>query len=138
VGEVLAMATELWQGERLKALLLDALRSEGQAPLAFWPGEPHARFPAGPISAGLAWSLDPYADELAIATVRGAAATDDFREQAAAQGVRLELDRTYRVATTAFAGREEILGAVEDLELPGRGLRFVYEDYLRGHGLRRG
>jgi hypothetical protein len=138
VGDVLAEATELWQGERLRALLLDALRSEGHAPVAFLPGEPHARFPAGPVTSGLAWSLDPYADELAIASVRGSSAAEPFREQAAAQGVRLEPGQIYRVATTGFAsGEEELLGAAEDVELPGRGLRFVYEDHLRRHGLQR-
>jgi hypothetical protein len=102
------------------------------------PGEPHARFPAGPVTSGLAWSLDPYADELAVASVRGAGGAAPFREQAAAQGVALEPDQLYRVATTGFAsGREELLGPVEDLELPGRGLRIVYEDYLRAYGLRR-
>jgi hypothetical protein len=138
VGEVLAEATELWQGEQLRGLLLDALRTEGHTAVAFLPGEPHARFPAGPVTSGLAWSLDPYADELAVASVRGAGAAAPFREQAAAQGVALEPDQLYRVATTGFAsGREELLGAVEDLELPGRGLRFLYEDYLREYGLRR-
>jgi hypothetical protein len=138
VGEVLTEATELWQGDRLHALLLDALRSEADATIAFLPGEPHARFPAGPVTTGLAWSLDPYADELAVASVRGAAAAAPLRKQAEAQGIQLEPERVYRVATTRFwAGQEEDLGAAEDVELPGRGLRLVYEGYLRRHGLGR-
>ena len=47
-------------------------------------------------------------------------------------------ERVYRVATTRFwAGQEDDLGAAEDVELPGLGLRRVYEGYLRRHGLRR-
>ncbi|MEN8184769.1 MAG: hypothetical protein ABFS46_19790 [Myxococcota bacterium] len=137
VGEVLAESDRLLQGEALRRLLLAALRGESGAAVAFFPGEPHARFPAGPVTTGLVWSLDPYADEMAIATIQGRDAAGPLREQAALQGVTLEPDQSYRVATSGYAsGQEELIGPVQDVERSGRGLRYVYEAHLRSHSLR--
>jgi hypothetical protein len=138
VGEVLAENGELLEGERLRTLLLEALREATAAELAFLPGELPARFPPGPVSTGLVWSLDPYADEVAVARLRGRDAAAPLREQLAARGVRLEPGRVYRIATPRFAsGAEDLLGPAREVERSGLGLRHAYEAYFRRHGLTR-
>ena len=69
------------------------------------------------MTEGLAWSLDPYGNRVAVATIDGRAMAAPLRERLAAAGSPAEPGRRYRVATTTyFATRADEFGAPERVD----------------------
>ena len=138
VGEVLAETKHLVEGDALRGLVLDAFREASGEPLGYTGSSLEARFCPGSITTGLVWSLDPYADELVIAEIRGRAQSEALRTFLQEQGTEIDDDRTYRIATSGFLARVDFgVGEAERIEKTGLRLRQVFESYFRKHGLSR-
>jgi hypothetical protein len=134
VGETLAESTTLLEGEPMRDLLEGALRRATEAVHAWIPPDAPGRFCPGPVTTGLAWSLDPYANEVVVAEVPGARAGSPVAERLAAKsGGAFEPERPYRIATTDFAVREAFPDAA--LEPTGTKLRDALVAHLRAGAL---
>lgn len=137
VGETLAETRELLEGPALARLIEAALRLETGEPLAYQPvDEVPGRFCPGPVTTGLAWTLDPYGNRVAVATVATEAMAPPLRESLEASGATLAPGQRIRVAVAEyFAGREDLLGRPERVETGSRKLREAIVDTLRRNGL---
>jgi hypothetical protein len=134
VGETLTESATLLEGEAMRNVLEGALRRATGAVHAWHPPSVPGRFCPGPITTGLAWSLDPYANEVVVVEVPGAHAGGPVSERLAAKsGKRIDPDRRYRIATTDFAVREAFPDAAH--EPTGVKLRDALVAHLRAGGL---
>jgi hypothetical protein len=134
IGETLAESHALLEGEAMRDLLEAALQSATREIHAWYPPEVPGRFCPGPVTTGLAWSLDPYANEVVVAEVAGARAGGPVTERLETKsGSRLDPDRRYRIVTTDFAVREAFPDAT--LEHTGIKVRDALVAHLREGGL---
>ena len=134
VGETLAVSPVLLEGEPLRDLLEGALRAATGTVHAWMPPSAPGRFCPGPITTGLAWSLDPYANEVVVAEVPGERADSPVAERLAAKsGGHFEAGRPFRIATTDYAVREVFPDAA--LEPTGLKLRDALVSHLRAGAL---
>ena len=135
-GEALGVAATGIEGERMRRLLEGALRRATGEPLAFHADEVPGRFCPGEITTGLAYSLDPYRNHVAVATIAGRAMSAALRDRLAAAGAAIEPARRYRVASTQyFATAPEIFGEPEAVEREDLLLRDALVAHLRAGGL---
>jgi len=136
IGEVLTHASLPIGPAAVRRLLTAALRHETEQPLAYYADEIPARVCAGDVTVGLVRALDPFAEHIVVATIRGGAMSDDVRAQAAAQGIAIDPARDYRVATVSYwAGRKDIFGRPYRVDPWGRSLRESLVSYLRDRDL---
>ena len=135
-GETLGIAASTIEGERMRRLLEAALRRATGEALAFHGDEVPGRFCPGEITTGLAYSLDPYRNHVAVATIEGRAMSAALRERLTAAGAEIDLARRYRVASTQyFAGEREIFGEPDAVEHGELLLRDALVAQLRAGGL---
>ena len=111
VGEALGQTAAGLEGEPLRRLLEAALRRATGEALAWHSPELPGRFCPGEVTEGLAFSLDPYGNRVAVATIEGRAMAALLRARLEAAGGALEPGRRYRIATTEyFASRRDEFG----------------------------
>lgn len=136
VGPVLTRAAAPLGPSAVRRMLTAALRHETERPLAYVAAAVPARLTAGDVTVGSVHALDPFRERIVIATIRGAAMSDDLQAQAAAQGVAIDPQRTYHVATlTYWAGRADLFGRPERVDPLGRSLRDALVAYLQDRDL---
>lgn len=134
IGEILAETRTLLEGEAMRSLLEAAMRRSAGTAYAWHPPSVPGRFCPGPITTGLAWSLDPYANEVVVAEVPGERAGSPVAERLAAKSRRpFDPDRPVRIATTDFAIREAFPDAT--VERTGLKLREALVAHLRAGAL---
>lgn len=136
LGESLGVTPVGVEGDAMRTLLEGALRRATGETLAFHGDELPGRFCAGEITTGLAWSLDPYRNRVALITIDEAAMAAPLRERLAAAGGPIEPRRRHRIATTSyFAGRADLVGAPERVDEDPTLLRDALVEHLRAGGL---
>jgi hypothetical protein len=131
LGESLARIDAPLEGEPMRQLLEAALRRATGEALAFHGAEVPGRFCPGDVTTGLAWSLDPYANRVAVATIEGREMAFDLRQRLTAQGAKIERGDLYRIATTDYYGREEEFGTPHSVESSPLLLRDALVTHLR-------
>ena len=136
LGESLDRTDVVLEGESMRVVLEAALRHATGEPLAFHGAEVPGRFCPGDVTTGLAWSLDPYRNRVAIATIEGREMAFDLRQRLTAHGAKIARGDFYRIATTDYHGREEEIGTPHDVEASPVLLRDALVAYLRTVGLR--
>lgn len=138
VGEVLGETREPLEGEAMRSLLEAALRGATGEALAWHPPEVPGRFCPGPVTSGLAYAMDPYGSEVAVATIRSEAMAEPLRQRLAAGGAPALPGRTWRIASTPyFASRSDAFGVPERVDGGGVLLRDALLEHLRRGGLAR-
>jgi hypothetical protein len=138
VGQALGTTAVGLEGETLRGLLEAALRRATGEELAFYGGEVPGRFCPGEVTTGLAYSLDPYGNRVAVATIEGRAMGPSLRARLSAGGRALDARRPYRVASTDYlAGEGKSFGQPEKVEDAGVLLRDALVVHLRQGGLAR-
>jgi len=136
LGESLGRVEAPVEGEALRGLLEAALRRATGESLAFHGADVPGRFCPGEVTTGLAYSLDPYCNRVALVTIPGRAMAPPLRERLAAAGAAIEPGPRYRVATTDwYSRREDLIGAPDDVALDETLLRDVLVAHLRAGGL---
>lgn len=136
VGETLGRLDAPLEGEAMRSLLEAALRRATGAPLAYQDESVPGRFCAGPVTTGLAYSLDPYRNRVVVASIDGRAMAPALRERLVATGTAIEPNRRYPVATTDYAARQrDRFGEPADVETGGELLRDALVAHLRAGGL---
>jgi len=135
VGESLGEITTPLEGEPMRRLLEAALRRATGEALAFHGAEIPGRFCPGLVTTGLAWSLDPYANHVVVATVGGRDMAFSLRTRLAAQGLRIVSGGLYRIATTDYFGRQDEFGEPQAIEASPLLLRDALVAHLRAGGL---
>jgi hypothetical protein len=136
LGETLGATAGGVEGERMRRLLEAALRSATGEALAFFADEVPGRFCPGEITTGLAYSLDPYCNPVAVASIAGGAMSAALRERLAAGGAVVHPTQSYRVATAQyFAATPEIFGEPDTVESGELLLRDALVAHLRAGGL---
>ncbi|RIL06118.1 MAG: hypothetical protein DCC71_07845 [Proteobacteria bacterium] len=135
LGEPLAKIDAMVEGEAMRTLLEAALRRATGSELAFHGAEVPGRFCPGEVTTGLAWSLDPYANRVVVASIEGREMALPLRHRLGGQGVALEAGRHYRIATTDYFGRQEEFGRVESIEETPLLLRDALVEHLRAGAL---
>ena len=134
VGETLAETRRRIDGEGMRDLLEGALRRATGAAHAWYPLQVAGRFCPGPITTGLAWSLDPYANEVVLARVPHVPADSPVGVRLAAKnGSAIDPSRPVRIATTDYAIREAFPDA--EVEPTGAKLRDALVEHLRAGAL---
>jgi len=137
LGTSLATTEATIEGERMRSLLEAAVRRASGEALAFYGHEIPGRFCAGEITTGLAYTLDPYRNRIAVATIRGDAMAAPLRDHLLASGVHVDDATRYRVASNDFTARhEERFGVAEDVEVSNVLLRDALVEQIRTDGLR--
>ena len=117
VGPALASTAGGLEGEGLRRLLEAALRRATGEALAFHGVEVPGRFCPGEITTGLAYSLDPFRNHVAVAAIEGGAMAPELRARLEAGGASLDPRTVYRVATTSYlAGEPEVFGRPERVD----------------------
>ena len=136
VGETLARLDSPLDGEAMRSLLEAALRRATGAPLAYQDESVPGRFCAGPVTTGLAYSLDPYRNRVVVASIDGRAMAPALRERLAAAGATIEPDQRYRVASTDYLTRQrDRFGEPADVETGAELLRDALVAHVRAGGL---
>lgn len=135
LGESLARIDAPLEGESMRSLLEAALRSATGEAFAFHGAEVPGRFCPGDVTTGLAWSLDPYANRVAVATIEGREMAFALRQRLASQGVKVPLGDTYRIATTDYYGRQEEFGRPQSVQVSSLLLRDALVAHLRSGAL---
>jgi len=94
-------------------------RSTGE-PIAFYGDEVPGRFCPGTVTTGLAYALDPYGNEIVVATIAGRAIGDGLRAKLEEQRVAVLPESEYRIATTDYlAGGNPFFGDPAAVEPTG-------------------
>ncbi len=133
VGEALTHAPAALEGRAVQRLLTAALRAETDEALAWMPEDAPGRVCPGEVTTGVAWALDPYGNDVVVATIRGDAMAPALRE---GLGIPVEPAREVRVATTAYpATRRDLFGSPSRVETGSRTLRAALVDFLRDRDL---
>jgi hypothetical protein len=135
VGDALGAIDQPIEGDALRDLLEAALRRATGESLAFHGADVPGRFPPGPITTGLAWSLDPYANRVAVATIEGREMSFGLRQRLAANGVKAPLGDRLRFATTDYYARQEEFGRAHAVEVGDLLLRDALVEHLRAGSL---
>jgi hypothetical protein len=136
VGEPLGELAAPLPDASLRELLEGALRRATGERIAFHPDEMPGRFCAGPVTTGLAYALDPYANRIVVATIAGRAMAPPLRDRLAAQGAAIDPAMSYRVATLDyFAGRSDAFGEPSHVERGDTLLRHALVAHLRAGAL---
>lgn len=131
VGEPLGRTAGL-EGEPLRRVLEASLRRATGEALAWHGPELPGRLCPGEVTTGLAFTLDPYGNRVAVATIEGRALAAPLRERLAAAGAALAPERRYRVATTSyFASRRDEFGEPSAVEEGSLYLREALVAHLR-------
>jgi len=137
IGEVLTRAAAPLGPAAVRRILTAAMRQETELPLAYYAQDVPARIGAGDVTVGLVRAIDPFAESIVVASIRGAEMADDMREQAAVQGVAVDPGRDYRVATAAYWSRQEgVFGRPHRVDPWDRSLHEALVTYLRDRNLR--
>jgi hypothetical protein len=137
VGAALDTSEQAVEGPAMTRLLEGALRRATGETLSFHGPEIPGRFCAGPITTGLAYALDPYRQQVAVASIKGRAMAAPLRAHLAGGGLLPEPERTYRVATFRYvAGRPDWFGEPAAVESSGLLFRDALVEHLRAGGLR--
>jgi Protein of unknown function (DUF3500)/5'-nucleotidase, C-terminal domain len=133
VGEILAESTVLVEGEPVRTFMETAMQTAMDADAGWMPGLLPGRIVPGPVTSGSLWTLDPYGNQVVVATLRGDALAPAFRSRVN----RPEASRTYRVATFDYAliAYAADLGEIESVEPSGVWLRDTLVDHARAGGL---
>ncbi len=135
VGETLGETAGV-SGESARRLLEAAMRRSSGERFAWHDAEVPGRFCPGVVTTGLAWSMDPYGNRIAVATLEERAMGRTLKERLAAGGAAPEPGRRYRVASTEWYVRdEEGFGKPERIEDTGVLLRDAVVDLLRAEGV---
>lgn len=136
IGEALAATRTLLEGEPVRRLLEQAMRRDTGEALAFYNDEVPGRFCPGVITTGLAYSLDPYRNQVVVATIEGHAVAAPLRERLAARGSTIDPAARHRVATTDYlASRRDLVGEPGRVETGSAMLRDAVVAELRASGL---
>ena len=136
VGETLARLDAPLDGEAMRGLLEAALRRATGTSLAYQDAAVPGRFCAGPVTTGLAYSLDPYRNRVVVAAIDGRAMAPALRERLSAAGTAIEPDQRYRVASTDYLSRQrDRFGEPADVEMGTELLRDALVTHLRAGGL---
>lgn len=139
IGETLAVVDAPVAGADMGALLGRALAHATGEPLGWLGTDPPGRFCTGPVTTGLAFSLDPYANRIVVATVASDKMADPLRSYLTEKGVPLETARDYRVATIGYVANDTSrIGEVTSIEQTGILMRDGLIGFLREGGLERG
>lgn len=131
LGESLAHIDAPLEGEPMRQLLESALRRATGEALAFHGAEVPGRFCPGDVTTGLAWSLDPYANRVAVASIEGREMAFDLLRRLTAQGEKIERGDLYRIATTDYYGRQDEFGKPKSVEVSPLLLRDALVTHLR-------
>jgi len=110
-GESLGRSDRTIEGDAMRGLLEAALRDATGETLAFHAPEVFGRICPGEVREGLAWSLDPYGNRVAVAEIAEADIAGPLRERLTAQGHTIQPGARVRVATSDyFATRADLVG----------------------------
>jgi len=132
VGQRLGQTAAGLEGEPLRRLLEAALRRATGETLAWHSPELPGRFCPGEVTEGLAFSLDPYGNRVAIATIEGRAMAAPLRARLEGAGAAPEPGARYRIATTEyFASRRDEFGEPERVDQEPLYLREALVAHLR-------
>jgi len=136
IGESLGRVDAPLEGPAMSRLLDAALRRATGEELAWHGDEVPGRFCPGLVTSGLAYSLDPFANRVVVATLAGRAMAPPLRAHLEAEGLRVEPERRYRVASIDYsAGRPEVFGNAEQVEASALLLRDALLAHLRAGAL---
>ena len=134
VGETLAETSRLLEGAPVRHLVEAAMQRETGADVALMPGKLPGRLVPGPITTGTLWTLDPYANTVVVATVRGSQLGSSVRQRLGEGSP----DRVYRLATIDYLLDQfpQTFGHPEQTESTGLLLRDVLVSEARRDHLR--
>lgn len=139
VGEALAAIPATLEGAAMQSLLEGAMRRATGEALAYHWDEIPGRFCAGEVTTGLAYSLDPYRNRLAVAAVEGRAMAAPLRRRLEESGVAVDDTSRYRIATSDYIARQrDRFGEAESVESSDLYLRDALVEHLRAGALERG
>jgi len=136
VGELLGENPAPLAGPAVRALFERALATEAGADLAYYPDESVVgRLRAGPIRSGDVYVLESWQESSVVVTVRGARLGGGTLARLADRGEPVDLERTYRIATTDHAAKhlQPELGRIEEREA-GALVRDLAVAHLRARG----
>jgi hypothetical protein len=136
VGESLGRLAAPIEGEAMRELLEAALRRATGEALAWHHPSVPGRFCPGEITSGLAWTLDPYGNRVAVATIEGRAMAAPLRERLEAGGAEIGSGERHRVATSEFyASDRETFGEPDSIELTDQRVGEALVEHLRASGI---
>ena len=128
-GGILARTPERLTDAQVRRFMERTMALATDSDLGLFPGELPAQVPAGEVSEGLLWSLDPFANQLDVLRISGEQMNVALRERL---GVT-ELSRTYRLAVPDYYANvfAEEIGAWQAREPTGLVLRDVLVERVR-------
>ena len=136
VGESLGINPSWLDHAGVKTLFETALRAQTGADLAFYDEDSVAgRLRPGQIRSGDIYSLESWQETAEVVDIRGSNLSSGLRMQLRQQGVKLDDDKIYKVAATAYAVSEsqDKLGRIQSRQSREL-LRDLTVAYLRSHG----
>jgi hypothetical protein len=137
VGEAVAQLDATLEGDALRKLVQTALARQTGTELGYSGDEVNARLCPGEVTTGALWNLDPYDNNVSVATIAPEAMAPPLRAALAAQGMQAAAPRRpLRVATLDyFAHSAEEFGRALHVEPAGVSMRELLVAYVRKHGL---
>ena len=136
VGEALARTDATVEGPAMRAFVEAALRRATGERLAFAADSLPGRFCSGEVTTGLLHTLDPFREEVVVATIDERAMAAPLRQRLAGASVVAPGGR-YRIATTAYqASDRRAFGRTEAVDGPRVALRSALIAHVRAGGLR--
>ncbi len=126
VGEVVGHATQQIEGAALKQLFEASMLAATDADFGFYDvSSAVGVLRSGPIRTGDLYTAESWENRVRIVAVKGADVVGEFAADLAAQGVALQPERKYRIATIEFIADERLD------EVVGRGEIVAEHGYLR-------
>jgi hypothetical protein len=123
-------------GDAMLALLESALRRATGEAIAFYGDQAPGRFCPGTVTTGLAYALDPYGNQIVVATLSGRALGSGLRARLERGGVAVVPERDYRVATTDYRATDaEDFGEPAAVDATGVLVRDALVAHLREPGV---
>jgi len=136
VGEPLGNNPEWLDHSEVKALFETALRAETNSDLAYYDESSVAgRLHPGVVHSGDIYTLESWQENSEVLEIRGSNLSSGLQAQLGRQGVILNSDQMYKVATTNYVAKDlsDKVGRIHSRQ-PGALLRDLTISYLRSHG----
>lgn len=131
-GEPIGHVDRTIEGAELRDVLEAALRQATGEALAFHAEQVFGRICKGTVTSGLAWSLDPFGNRVAVAEIAAADMATPLRERLAATSGAIEDGARVRIATSDyFAGREDVFGRASRVDASSLRLGEAFAAHLR-------
>lgn len=139
VDVTIGVAEEAWDADRASRFVERAMREHAGADFGFYnEGGVRAGIPEGQVLARQVWMMLPFGNTLDTVTIRGRDIGGHLAQALREEGVALDPDRVYGVATNSFVGERPalFLGRPTAITHSATLIRDIVIDHIRRRGLR--